>query len=139
MAKYKKLSLITAASLCLLLAFTNPGIKRYKEFQGDEDISVKREQNWLLYSIYKDYDGKRYLGILMNFFEITENHKSDEKGPNVIISPDAYKQTETVQDAVTDSSPIKEKPLQSGTKEDRFLDINFDEPAPIKKASKKGE
>lgn len=67
---YKKKFLYTVAVILLILIISNPGIKRFKEHEGYSSYSgLKRSQNWIIFSIY-ERSNKRYLGILLNFFEL---------------------------------------------------------------------
>lgn len=78
MKKYKKLWIIIF-SIVLFLLLTNPTYKNFKEFKGIEpeaqyDKAVRRNYNFILFSIYQQSDGEGhygafYIGIASNFFE----------------------------------------------------------------------
>lgn len=69
--KRKKLLIVVGIILGFLI-ITNPSTKRFKEFCGVKSYSgLKREQNWIIFSIYSDGD-YRYLGIVFNFFKIKQ-------------------------------------------------------------------
>ncbi len=57
--KILKYSVITIVSVIIVLAFTNPTLKQFKEYIGDRhswkyyEITMKRTQNWLIYSTYE--------------------------------------------------------------------------------------
>lgn len=60
--------------IIILFIVLNPNYKRFKEFRGSEyNIkNVKKPYNFLVCSVYVDtYYGKKYLGILLNFIDIT--------------------------------------------------------------------
>jgi len=71
---FKKRFWITASYIIgiiiLALIFTNPSIKRFKDFVGQSSYSeLKRKKNFLIFSIYEDRNDNEYIGILLNFFE----------------------------------------------------------------------
>lgn len=69
--KSRKL-LITIAVVIGLFIITNPTAKRFKEFCGTKTYSgLKREQNWIIFSVYSE-DGYKYLGIVLNFFKLKD-------------------------------------------------------------------
>lgn len=51
----------------LVFIILNPGLSQFKEFNGDN--SGTKSYNFLIFSLY-NYNGSKYLGILMNFFAI---------------------------------------------------------------------
>lgn len=68
----KKLAIPVA--FILLLIILNPSIRQFKEFEGEGgrrfySPSLRRESNFLLFSIYKA-DDIRYLGFCMNFIRL---------------------------------------------------------------------
>jgi len=73
--KPKRWQLIAAVVL-LVLIFTNPSAKDCMEFSGEsrhEYTKVRRECNFLLFSIYDTYGGAvqgRYLGVFKNFIKL---------------------------------------------------------------------
>jgi len=55
----------------ILLAFiiTNPSPKSFKGFLGEgRNYNQKRIYNWIVFSVYENTNGNKYLGIFMNFF-----------------------------------------------------------------------
>jgi hypothetical protein len=45
-------------------------MKNFKEYLGEgRDKKAKRNQNWILFSIYENA-GEKYLGVCMNFTEL---------------------------------------------------------------------
>lgn len=66
---FKKIG-YTILIIIAILIITNPSAKRFKEYRGENSYEgLKRQQNWIIFSIYKDgYDS--YLGIVLNFFEL---------------------------------------------------------------------
>ncbi len=64
--KYK----IIIAAILLIFIFTNPGVKRFKDYMGYRNYGgLRREQNWILFSIYSNGNNK-YLAVIFNFFEL---------------------------------------------------------------------
>jgi hypothetical protein len=58
-------------SIIIILAITNPGTKRFKDYIGTSTYAgLSRQQNWILFSIYiYRQKNTRYIGIFMNFFQ----------------------------------------------------------------------
>ena len=53
-----------------ILIITNPSPKRFKEYRGENSYEgLKRTQNWIILSVYKD-GHREYLGVIFNFFEL---------------------------------------------------------------------
>ena len=64
--KFKKWQ-IFAASILLLLIILNPGLKDFREYSGDRDVTKK--MNFLVVSIYED-GSDSYIGFLLNFIKL---------------------------------------------------------------------
>lgn len=72
----KRKAQLTVLAVILLLILTNPGVKRFKEFMGQDSYAgLERTRNWLIFSIYEKRGGK-YVGIFLNFITIEryDNH-----------------------------------------------------------------
>lgn len=70
--KFKKWQIITAIVLFILL-WTNPSMKRFKDFRGENSYEgLKRTHNFGVLSIYTDARDK-YIGFLWNFIHIGED------------------------------------------------------------------
>lgn len=67
MTKKTKTWVIVGSSI-LLLSLLNPSLKDFEEYKGGRAF-VKREGNFLIFSIYRTYDA-RYVGFLKNFLFI---------------------------------------------------------------------
>jgi hypothetical protein len=71
----KKLSvknkiLIALGIIILLFILTNPSMKSFKEYRGrDNTKGLRREQNWIVFSIYGDGNYK-FVGVFKNFINI---------------------------------------------------------------------
>lgn len=78
---------IILGTIILLFIFLNPGINRFKEFKGNYTYhnihQYRRESNYLVFSIYT-YDNEKYIGLLMNFINITPSKRSKEPLDSVI-------------------------------------------------------
>ena len=71
---------LTLLGVILILSFTNPNLKLFKEFLGNNN-NVSRESNYLIFSIYKETipttqhswgNHIYYLGVALNFYKIDE-------------------------------------------------------------------
>lgn len=77
--KIKKIWIVIGI-IFLALCLTNPSPRAFKDYLGfsQTKTTVERKYNWIVFSIYRVPDeyykvgGKWYLGIFMNFFDITK-------------------------------------------------------------------
>lgn len=78
--KIKKMWIVIGI-IFLVLALTNPSPTTFKDYLGfsQTKTTVERKYNWIIFSIYRvpngyyEVGGKWYLGIFMNFFDISNN------------------------------------------------------------------
>lgn len=66
----KKISFIIGG-IVFIFIITNPSPKSFSEFSGDRrNYNQKRIYNWIIFSVYENTNGNKYLGVFMNFFPI---------------------------------------------------------------------
>ena len=79
---YIKKRWLILISIFLFFVFTNPSYSNFREFTGlfgDDIIFLHKKENFLMFSIYEntfDSQDQIYLGILMNFINITPHQSS---------------------------------------------------------------
>jgi hypothetical protein len=87
---------IITGSILLILIVLNPGMNQFKEYVGNlnmDDVHLSRGANFLIFSIYEEQwmdRDKKYLGLLMNFIDIT---KSATNEPSRVDSTAKYPDT----------------------------------------------
>lgn len=60
--------------LFIVLILTNPQMKNFKEYLGVSSAShCSKKANFFIFSIYRNYEGDDYLGILLNFYLLKKN------------------------------------------------------------------
>jgi hypothetical protein len=70
---------IIIALILIIPIVLNPSLNQFKEFTGVNGAGsnlLKRKANFLLFSIYEyegEYSTERYLGVCMNFIDISKN------------------------------------------------------------------
>ncbi len=71
--------------ILLFLIITNPSIKAFKDYLGNEDYKhLQKKSNFFVCSIF-ECEGIRYFAILGNFFEVAEVIRPT--GDNILIPP----------------------------------------------------
>lgn len=102
---------LLAICIILLICLLNPSMNDFEEFTGmtgvERRVYIRRTSNFLMYSIYEDdsYRGNhtRYIGVLMNFFEIPV-HKDIVQ----VVTPDS-----TVMDSTASLTSASNKMIPS--------------------------
>ena len=72
----------------LLLIFTNPSVKSFKEYLGRTNyFQLRRDYNFFVFSLY-DYHGDQYFAIIGNFFKVPKKAKEEQRPISSVITTD---------------------------------------------------
>jgi len=75
MGKVFRALLLIAGAIILVLALTNPGMKRFKESSTSDMGDEQRVSDYLIFSIYQRGEHSpdntvKYIGVLLNFYRL---------------------------------------------------------------------